>query len=37
MGGKVIKEDRLVQTLKEKWIAGAALDALPRQPLPNAK
>lgn len=33
-GGKIIKEEHLVQVLKEKWIAGAVLDALPRQPLP---
>ena len=33
-GGKVIKEEYLAQALKEKWIAGAVLDALPRQPLP---
>jgi phosphoglycerate dehydrogenase-like enzyme len=32
-GGKVIKEEHLVLALKEKWIAGAVLDALPRQPL----
>ena len=34
-GGKVIKEEHLVQALREKWIAGAVLDALPRQPLPT--
>jgi phosphoglycerate dehydrogenase-like enzyme len=33
-GAKVIKEEHLAQALKEKWIAGAVLDALPRQPLP---
>jgi phosphoglycerate dehydrogenase-like enzyme len=33
-GGKAIKEEHLVQALTEKWIAGAVLDALPRQPLP---
>jgi phosphoglycerate dehydrogenase-like enzyme len=33
-GGKAIKEDDLAQALREKWIAGAVLDALPRQPLP---
>ncbi len=32
--GKAIKEDHLTQALREKWIAGALLDALPRQPLP---
>jgi phosphoglycerate dehydrogenase-like enzyme len=34
-GGKVIEESLLVRALREKWIAGAALDALPRQPLPE--
>lgn len=33
-GGKAIEETLLVRALKEGWIAGAALDALPRQPLP---
>ncbi len=33
-GGHAIQEDHLVHALKEGWIAGAALDALPRQPLP---
>jgi phosphoglycerate dehydrogenase-like enzyme len=33
-GGKAIEETLLVRALKEKWIAGAALDAFPRQPLP---
>jgi phosphoglycerate dehydrogenase-like enzyme len=33
-GGKVIKEEHLVRALKERWLAGAVLDALPRQPLP---
>jgi phosphoglycerate dehydrogenase-like enzyme len=33
--GKAIEEKLLVQALKEDWIAGAALDALPRQPLPD--
>jgi phosphoglycerate dehydrogenase-like enzyme len=31
---RIIREDVLVQVLKERWIAGAALDAFPRQPLP---
>lgn len=31
---RVIGEDVLVKVLKERRIAGAALDALPRQPLP---
>lgn len=33
-GGKAIEETLLVRALKEKWIAGAALDAFARQPLP---
>jgi phosphoglycerate dehydrogenase-like enzyme len=33
-GGKVIEEEHLVRALKERWMAGAVLDALPRQPLP---
>ena len=32
-GGKAIEETLLVRALKEKWFAGAALDAFPRQPL----
>ena len=32
-GGNAIEERLLVQALKEGWIAGAALDAFPRQPL----
>lgn len=31
---RAIEEQLLVRALKEGWIAGAALDALPRQPLP---
>ena len=34
-GGNAIAERLLVQALKEGWIAGAALDAFPRQPLPE--
>jgi phosphoglycerate dehydrogenase-like enzyme len=34
-GGNAISEILLVQALKESWIAGAALDAFPRQPLPE--
>jgi phosphoglycerate dehydrogenase-like enzyme len=34
-GGNAISETLLVQALKESWIAGAALDAFPRQPLPE--
>ncbi len=33
-GGKAIEETLLVRALKEKWFAGAALDAFARQPLP---
>ena len=33
-GGKAIKEEHLVLALRENWIAGAVLNALPRQPLP---
>lgn len=33
-GGKTIAEAHLVTALREKWLAGAVLDALPRQPLP---
>ena len=31
-GGKAIKEEHLVLPLRENWIAGAVLDALPRPP-----
>jgi D-2-hydroxyacid dehydrogenase (NADP+) len=34
-GGLAVEEKLLVQALKEKWIAGAALDAFTRQPLPE--
>ena len=34
-GGNAISERLLVQALKEHWIAGAALDAFQRQPLPE--
>ena len=30
-----MEEKPLIQALKEHWIAGAALDAFPRQPLPT--
>jgi phosphoglycerate dehydrogenase-like enzyme len=33
-GGKAVEEQSLVRALKEGWIAGAALDAFARQPLP---
>jgi phosphoglycerate dehydrogenase-like enzyme len=34
-GGRAIEEAWLVRALKEGWIAGAALDAFARQPLPE--
>lgn len=34
-GGKAIEEQLLIRALKERWIAGAALDAFARQPLPD--
>ena len=34
-GGRAIDEALLVRALKENWIAGAALDAFARQPLPE--
>ncbi len=34
-GGRAIDESLLVRALKENWIAGAALDAFARQPLPE--
>ena len=34
-GGRAIDEALLVRALKENWIAGAALDAFARQPLPQ--
>lgn len=34
-GGRAIDERLLVRALKEGWIAGAALDAFARQPLPQ--
>ena len=34
-GGQAIEEKLLVQALKENWIAGAALDAFARQPVPE--
>jgi phosphoglycerate dehydrogenase-like enzyme len=33
--GKATEESLLVRALKERWIAGAGLDAFPRQPLPK--
>ncbi|MGH7766975.1 MAG: D-2-hydroxyacid dehydrogenase [Candidatus Binatia bacterium] len=33
-GGKAIEEKLLARALKERWIAGAALDAFAKQPLP---
>src|SRR5262245_424588 len=34
-GGRAVEEKLLVRALKEKWSAGAALDAFARQPLPE--
>ena len=34
-GGRAIEEALLVRALKERWIAGAVLDAFARQPLPQ--
>lgn len=34
-GGRAIEETLLVRALKEKWFAGAALDAFAKQPLPE--
>jgi phosphoglycerate dehydrogenase-like enzyme len=34
-GGRAIEETLLVRALKERWIAGAALDAFAKQPLPT--
>jgi phosphoglycerate dehydrogenase-like enzyme len=34
-GGRAIEEELLVRALKERWFAGAALDAFARQPLPQ--
>jgi phosphoglycerate dehydrogenase-like enzyme len=34
-GGRAIDESLLARALKEHWIAGAALDAFARQPLPE--
>lgn len=33
--GAVVREDALVKALKEKWIAGAAVDVLERYPIPH--
>jgi phosphoglycerate dehydrogenase-like enzyme len=33
--GRAVEERLLVQALKEDWIAGAALNTLPREPLPE--
>jgi phosphoglycerate dehydrogenase-like enzyme len=33
-GGKAVEEKALIRALKENWIAGAALDAFAKQPLP---
>ena len=34
-GGRAVEETLLVRALKEKWFAGAVLDAFARQPLPE--
>ena len=34
-GGRVVEELLLVRALKEKWFAGAVLDAFAKQPLPE--
>lgn len=34
-GGRTIEENLLIRALKERWIAGAVLDAFARQPLPQ--
>jgi phosphoglycerate dehydrogenase-like enzyme len=34
-GGRAVEEKLLVRALKEKWFAGAVLDAFARQPLPE--
>jgi phosphoglycerate dehydrogenase-like enzyme len=34
-GGRIVTETLLAQALRERWIAGAALDAFQRQPLPE--
>jgi phosphoglycerate dehydrogenase-like enzyme len=34
-GGRAVEERLLVHALKEKWFAGAVLDAFERQPLPE--
>lgn len=33
--GNIIKEDKLIEALKEGWIAGAALDTFATEPLPE--
>lgn len=35
-GGRAIEESLLVRALKERWIAGAVLDAFAKQPLPES-
>jgi len=34
--GNVVQEDKLIQALKEGWIAGAALDTFAQEPLPKS-
>lgn len=33
--GRIIQQDKLIQALKEGWIAGAGLDAFENEPLPQ--
>jgi len=33
--GKIVQEDKLIQALKEGWIAGAGLDTFETEPLPQ--
>jgi len=33
--GKIVQEDKLIQALKEDWIAGAGLDTFETEPLPK--
>jgi phosphoglycerate dehydrogenase-like enzyme len=33
--GKIVQEDRLIEALKMRWIAGAALDTFENEPLPE--
>jgi phosphoglycerate dehydrogenase-like enzyme len=33
--GKIVQEDKLIEALKKRWIAGAALDTFETEPLPK--